>query len=392
MSDTKYIPTIGLEVHAELKTKTKMFCDSPNDPDEEKPNVNTCPICLGHPGTLPTLNKEAIRKVLMVGHSINAEIADFTEWDRKNYFYPDIPKGYQISQYKYPLISGGEVGGVEITRNVVRRERGAHIDLATPVAHIWFLRGFPSRIATLLGISAVQIEKVVYFASYIVTSVDEKARAQVLTDIDAEFKTKSKAASNDTEKKRLKDRFSEVKSEVNSLAQGTVIDEETYHTYTIRYGTIFEASIGAEAIYNLFKEIDLEKFAETLIEARDKAGAAERLKLNKRIALVQQLSRSKQRPEHMFLSVLPVSPPALRPMVALEGGRHASSDVNDLYRRVINRNNRLKKLIDIQAPEVILRNEKRNLSLKNNNMKNKYEIKKIQQHFLPWFQHRYHYS
>ena len=120
MSDTKtaikYIPTIGLEVHAELKTKTKMFCDSHNNPDDQKSNANTYPICLGHPGTLPVLNKEAIKKVLMVGHAIDANIADFTEWDRKNYFYPDIPKGYQISQYKYPLISGGEIGDVEITR------------------------------------------------------------------------------------------------------------------------------------------------------------------------------------------------------------------------------------------------------------------------------------
>ena len=249
--------------------------------------------------------------------------------------------------------------GVEITRNVVRRERVAHIDLASPVAHIWFLRGIPSRIATLLGISAVSVEKVVYFASYIIMKVDEKERNRVLSDIDAEFKTKSKSASNDTERKRLKDRLSEVKAEVSGLVQGKIIDEETYHQYSMRYGTIFEAGIGAEAIYKLFQKIDLEKFAETLIEARDKAGAAERIKLNKRIALVQQLSRSKQRPEHMFLTVLPVSPPALRPMVALEGGRHASSDVNDLYRRVINRNNRLKKLIDINAPEVILRNEKR---------------------------------
>ena len=127
MSDTKYIPTIGLEVHAELKTKTKMFCDSPNDPDEKTPNVNTCPICLGHPGTLPTLNKEAIKKVLMVGHSINAEIADFTEWDRKNYFYPDIPKGYQISQYKYPLVSGGKVGDVEITRIHLEEDTGTSV-------------------------------------------------------------------------------------------------------------------------------------------------------------------------------------------------------------------------------------------------------------------------
>lgn len=249
--------------------------------------------------------------------------------------------------------------GVEITRNVVRRERGAHIELATPVAHIWFLRGIPSRIATLLGISAAAIEKVVYFASYIITKVNEKERTRILGDIDAEFKQKTKSASSDAERKRLKDKFAEVKAELTGISEGSIIDEEMYHKYSMKYGTVFEAGIGAEAIYNLFKEIDLEKFADSLLQARDKASAAERAKLNKRIALVHQLLRSNQRPEHMFLTVLPVSPPALRPMVALEGGRHASSDVNDLYRRVINRNNRLKKLIDIHAPEVILRNEKR---------------------------------
>lgn len=121
---TKYIPTVGLEVHAELKTKSKMFCDCLNNPDEEKPNANVCPICMGHPGTLPTLNHEAIKSVLKVGHSINANIADFTEWDRKNYFYPDIPKGYQISQYKYPLVSGGEIAGVKITRIHLEEDTG----------------------------------------------------------------------------------------------------------------------------------------------------------------------------------------------------------------------------------------------------------------------------
>lgn len=124
---TKYLPTIGLEIHAELKTKTKMFCDSLNNPDEEKPNVNICPICLGHPGTLPTLNKEAIKKVLMVGHAVGGEIADFTEWDRKNYFYPDIPKGYQISQYKYPLVSGGKINEVKITRIHLEEDTGTSI-------------------------------------------------------------------------------------------------------------------------------------------------------------------------------------------------------------------------------------------------------------------------
>jgi aspartyl-tRNA(Asn)/glutamyl-tRNA(Gln) amidotransferase subunit B len=120
----KYVPTIGLEIHAELKTKTKMFCDSLNNPDEEKPNHNVCPICMGHPGTLPTLNKAAIKHVLKVGRSIGANIADFTEWDRKNYFYPDIPKGYQISQYKYPLVSGGKIGDVEITRIHLEEDTG----------------------------------------------------------------------------------------------------------------------------------------------------------------------------------------------------------------------------------------------------------------------------
>ena len=112
----EYIPTIGLEVHAELKTRTKMFCDSLNDPDEKRPNVNICPVCMAHPGTLPVINKEAVRHVLRVGKALGSETADFTEFDRKNYFYPDIPKGYQISQYLYPIVSGGNLAGVAITR------------------------------------------------------------------------------------------------------------------------------------------------------------------------------------------------------------------------------------------------------------------------------------
>jgi aspartyl-tRNA(Asn)/glutamyl-tRNA(Gln) amidotransferase subunit B len=111
-----YQPTIGLEVHVELKTATKMFCDSRNDPDEKRPNVNICPICLAHPGTLPVPNKKAIEHVLRVGLAVAGTLADYTEFDRKNYFYPDIPKGYQLSQYKYPLVSGGELGGVKLTR------------------------------------------------------------------------------------------------------------------------------------------------------------------------------------------------------------------------------------------------------------------------------------
>ena len=112
----EYKPTIGLEIHAELKTKTKMFCACKNDTDEKRPNVNICPVCMGHPGTLPVINKEAVKSVLKVGLAVGGKLADFTEFDRKNYFYPDIPKGYQISQYKHPLVSGGELLGVKITR------------------------------------------------------------------------------------------------------------------------------------------------------------------------------------------------------------------------------------------------------------------------------------
>ena len=114
MSDYKL--RVGLEVHAELKTETKMFCNSKNDPDEKHPNVNICPVCMGHPGTLPVINKEAVKSVLLFGVAVGGELADYTEFDRKNYFYPDIPKGYQISQYKHPLVSGGELDGVRLTR------------------------------------------------------------------------------------------------------------------------------------------------------------------------------------------------------------------------------------------------------------------------------------
>lgn len=111
-----YVPTIGLEIHAQLKTRTKMFCDSKNDPDERQPNVNICPVCLAHPGTLPTINREAVAHVLRVGIALGGKLAHYTEFDRKNYFYPDLPKGYQISQYEYPLVRGGELNGVKITR------------------------------------------------------------------------------------------------------------------------------------------------------------------------------------------------------------------------------------------------------------------------------------
>lgn len=249
--------------------------------------------------------------------------------------------------------------GVEVTRAIVRRERMGHIDLCIPVSHIWFLRGVPSRIAMILGISASSVEKVIYFAGYIVTKVSEDNRGRLLKELDTEYKTKVKALQNEEAKDALKTRMEEMKKEIEGIITGVVLDELTFHRYSIKYSTLFEARIGAEAIYDLFKQVDLKTLVTRLEKERETAGAMERAKLDKRLGLVRGMVNAGVRPEWMFLIRIPVIPPAIRPMVALEGGRHASSDLNDLYRRVINRNNRLKKLIDIQAPDVILRNEKR---------------------------------
>ncbi len=249
--------------------------------------------------------------------------------------------------------------GVEVTRAIVRRERMGHIDLCVPVSHIWFLRGVPSRIAMILGITASSVEKVIYFAGYIITKVSESDRTRILSELDTEFKTKLKALQNEEAREALKVRMDDIKREIDSIQQGVVLDEMSFHRFSIKYSTLFEARIGAEAIFDLFKNLDLAKLAEELEDRYTKAGAMERAKLDKRLSLVRGMLNAGVRPEWLFLTRIPVVPPAIRPMVALEGGRHASSDLNDLYRRVINRNNRLKKLIDIQAPDVILRNEKR---------------------------------
>ncbi len=249
--------------------------------------------------------------------------------------------------------------GVEITRSIVRRERMGHIDLCVPVSHIWFLRGVPSRIALILGTSAASIEKVIYFAGYIVTKVSSDERARILKELDTEFKTKYKELGSENAREELKSRMDDIKHEIEGIVEGTILDEMHYHKYSMKYSTLFEARIGAEAIYDIFKKLDLVLLRDRLEKERETAGAAERLKLDKRLSLIKGMIHAEVRPEWMFLMRIPVIPPALRPMVALEGGRHASSDLNDLYRRVINRNNRLKKLIDIMAPDVILRNEKR---------------------------------
>ncbi len=249
--------------------------------------------------------------------------------------------------------------GVEITRSIVRRERMGHIDLATPVSHIWFLRSMPSRLGLVLGMATGDLEKVIYFAGYIVTKVYPEERAQILRDLDSEYKSKTKSLVDEKSKEAMKEKFIIAKKEIEGIEEGVVLDEVMFHTFSMKYATLFEAGIGAEVVYDLCKNIDLKKLEATLEENLQKASSLEKEKINKRLSIVRSMINSGIRPEWMFLTRIPVIPPALRPMVPLDGGRYATSDVNDLYRRVINRNNRLNKLKEINAPDVILRNEKR---------------------------------
>jgi len=249
--------------------------------------------------------------------------------------------------------------GVEVTRSIVRRERMGHIELGTPVSHIWFLRGVPSRMSILLNISVSDLEKVIYFAGYIITKVHESEKEEIVKGLDREYKAKLKGAADDDTKEKLKNLLSNTKKEIGEIYEGKVLNEISFHHYSLKYGTCFEANIGAEAIYSIFKNLDLNKLKSLTEAMLEKASAAEKEKLHKRLSLIRAMTYANIRPEWMFLTVIPVIPPVLRPMVALDGGRHATSDLNDLYRRVINRNNRLKKLKEINAPDVILRNEKR---------------------------------
>ncbi|MEI6352652.1 MAG: DNA-directed RNA polymerase subunit beta' [Candidatus Nomurabacteria bacterium] len=249
--------------------------------------------------------------------------------------------------------------GVEVTKSIVRRERMGHIELASPVAHIWFLRDIPSRIALILGEPAGEVEKVVYFANYIITKVNKAEKEEILKNLESEFKAKIKAATDDKTKDKLKELMLATKKEIEDIRERKILDEITYHRYSMRYSIAFEAQIGAEAIYNIFQGMDLDVLEKEILARLEKASTLEREKQEKRLSLVRAFKTADIRPEWMFLTALPVIPPGIRPMVALEGGRYATSDVNDLYRRVINRNNRLLKLKEISAPDVILRNEKR---------------------------------
>lgn len=249
--------------------------------------------------------------------------------------------------------------GVEVTRSSVRRERMGHIRLAAPVVHIWFLRGVPSRIGLLLSKSMQQIEKVVYFMAYIIIEVDEETKKKIIQDIEKESKSKRKEEKKKKEKEKIKEEFNKIKEEINFIKKGAILSENTYQKFSLKYGECFKAGTGAGAIKKLLEEINLSKLERELQQEYEKSTSKK--KILRRLKLVRALLNSKIRPEWMCLTYLPVLPPDLRPMVQLDGGRYASSDLNDLYRRVINRNNRLKYLKEIGAPEVITRNEKRML-------------------------------
>ncbi len=291
--------------------------------------------------------------------------------------------------------------GVEVTRSVVRRERMGHIALQVPCSHIWFLKGLSSKIGLILNLSIQSLEKVVYFANFVVTDVDEKLKNETLEIVKKEYKSKKKSIETENQKiidqikeektalkekegkekidkiinekidlankekesksAKLDEDFETVKKELKDLKPLLILSEQEYQNLSLKFGHLFEAGIGAVAIQDLLKRINLDKTIKKLEEKLETAIDTKKDKIIKRLKLLKNLKNNNIRPEWMILNVIPVIPPDLRPMVALDGGRFASSDLNDLYRRVINRNNRLKQLIELNAPEVICRNEKRML-------------------------------
>lgn len=250
--------------------------------------------------------------------------------------------------------------GVEVTRAIVRRERMGHISLAAPVSHIWFLRGVPSKVGLMLDMTVSNLEKVIYFAGYVITRVDEGARLTALDEIEREFKQKSKDADKE-EVARLKDAKEKIKDELRSISFHDVISEVEYHRLSKKFGEVFDAAIGAEAIRDILQNLNLVELESTLTLGLTNQTPIQRHKTERRLAVIRGMISSGVRPEWMFLTQIPIIPPDLRPMVQLDGGRYATSDLNDLYRRVINRNNRLKRLHELSAPDVITRNEKRML-------------------------------
>ncbi len=277
--------------------------------------------------------------------------------------------------------------GVEVTRSIVRRERMGHINLAVPVTHIWFLRSSPSRIGLLLDLPIKTLEQIVYFAAYIVIAVDDDSKAEAEKEItqasdnrrnqikreydEAKQKLQESNATRaqlDALDKEVADKLEGLKAnqkdamdDLKNLHVGSVLSELKFREMNMKFGHVFRAGTGAESLREIIGSVQLDTMVEDLNKERESSSGQKLKKIMKRIKLVSSFMQAGIKPEWVILTRLPIIPPDLRPMVQLDGGRFAASDLNDLYRRVINRNNRLKKLMSIGAPEVICRNEKRML-------------------------------
>ena len=277
--------------------------------------------------------------------------------------------------------------GVEVARSKVRRERMGHIQLAAPVAHVWYSKGIPSRLGLLLDLSPRNLERVLYFAKYIITHVDEDLRSELIeilkgdtgqaeeeqplveildgageTDAPKAVAEKTNGSKPKAETpKPLPDDVQAKIDELENLRPMDLLTEAMYRELRDKFGDVFKASMGAEGILSSLQQMDLETLKLHLHDEIVTSSGQRRKKAIKRLRVVESLAKSGNLPEWMILTVLPVLPPDLRPMVQLDGGRFATSDLNDLYRRVINRNNRLKRLLELGAPEIIVRNEKRML-------------------------------
>ena len=268
-----------------------------------------------------------------------------------------------------------------VTKSITRRERMGHIALAAPVAHIWFMRGIPSALSLLLDITVKNIERVVYFATYLITDAKTEAVLSTLESLENQTKAareaikirydkeakaeganiKALAEAQTKELEELESDYNSRKSLLESFRKGGVITEVDYRNLPEEYEDLITVEMGATAIKTLLDEIDLDKLIEDLRKEEEEVKGQKLKKLQKRLKTLEGMQAAGIKPEDLILTVIPVIPPDLRPMIALPGGRFATSDLNDLYRRVINRNNRLKKLIDLNAPEVICRNEMRML-------------------------------
>jgi len=271
--------------------------------------------------------------------------------------------------------------GELVTKSIVRRERMGHISLAAPVAHIWFMRGTPSAMSLLLGMTVRNLERIAYFATYVILKSNDEAREKMLADLEAETEAgraaikmryekeaeadgadvKALAEAQTKEQTELEERYEAKKAQLDSLVKGALISETDYRNLPEEYEELVEVGMGGTALKALLDEIDLPTLIAQLTEEVEGAKGQREKKLLKRLKVLEGMHSAGIKPSSLTLTVLPVIPPDLRPMVQLTGGRFATSDLNDLYRRVINRNNRLKKLVELNAPEVIRRNEMRML-------------------------------